>query len=185
VPRYRDLRVIGALAERYILCEGAGELVIVDARAARERVALAGLRESRAARRLLVPRVVELPRTLAEALGDALDAVEALSLEIERLGPTRFAVRGAPDALDGADLEAVVREVATALAPGGAGEEAVANGVLAVMARHAPVDEAGLGAYAMSALLASLDELGPDRDRGPALAFRIDADALRKRFDRG
>ena len=73
VARFRDLRVIGQLARTYILCEGGGEMVIVDQHAAAERITLTRLQKDPKAalggsQRLLTPRLVELGPARAKVL---------------------------------------------------------------------------------------------------------------------
>ena len=47
VEHFADLKVIGQLKETYILCEGAGELVIIDQHAAHERITLDAVQRRR------------------------------------------------------------------------------------------------------------------------------------------
>ena len=47
VPRFSDLLIIGQLKRTYILCEGEGELVIIDQHAAHERITLDAIQRRR------------------------------------------------------------------------------------------------------------------------------------------
>ena len=86
MPRFVDLRVLGQLATTYVLCEGRGELVIIDQHAAHERVTLDRLHKARRARlgagqRLLTPLVVELTPARAAALAARLEVLAELGME--------------------------------------------------------------------------------------------------------
>jgi DNA mismatch repair protein MutL len=193
VPRFRDLRVIGQFHDTYVLCEGGGELVIVDQHAAHERVTLHRLRKDREARigsaqRLLTPEVVELPLAQAALLRDRLDVLRDLRLDVEPFGPAAFAVTGVPLALVGTDLAALLRDLADDLAQnlkGRAGEDVVEQ-FLATMACHNSVRaNQPLTPAEMRALLVSLDEVDVAVcAHGRPVAIRVTAAELEHRFHR-
>src|SRR5690606_20462174 len=115
-PRFRGMRFVGTF-DRFVLCADRGELVIVDGRAARERLVRARLTRERdvgavPSRRLLTPLAVDLPPADAAWLTDAVAPLEALGLRVERFGPASFAIRAAPDALEEVDLAALLRDLA-------------------------------------------------------------------------
>jgi DNA mismatch repair protein MutL len=65
---------LGQLAQTYILCEGKGELVVIDQHAAHERVMLHQLMKAPQAhlgtgKRFLTPAIVDLSPARAAALG--------------------------------------------------------------------------------------------------------------------
>ena len=190
VPRFRDLRVIGQHRQRYVICEGGGELVLIDQRAAHESVMLHRLlgdwrKQLGQAQRLLAPVVIELPRASAEILAEHLEALDSIWLEIERFGPSTFAIKAAPAALDELDLEAMVIDIANRLREGRQHTAAErAEQCLATMARHssAHADEE-LSDYEMRALLAALDEVDGVGQDG-RLAVRVGHHALERRFRR-
>jgi DNA mismatch repair protein MutL len=193
VARFRDLRVIGQLAATYVLCEGAGELVLVDQHAAHERITLHRLQSDRDARiggaqRLLTPVRVELPRARAEILREHLDLLAELHLEVEPFGPSAFAVTGVPAMFGNADLAALLADLADELATGErsrAGADVVDH-ALATMACHGSVRAAQtLSTYEMRALLASLDEVDFSVcAHGRPVAIRISGTELEHRFHR-
>ena len=193
VPRFQDLRVIGQLVGTYILCEGAGELVIIDQHAAHERVTLYRLQQHTrerlgAAQRLLTPVIVELPLARAAALEPQLDALRALNLEVEPYGGASFAISAVPPGLASADLTRLLRDLADELAEGGAGLAGrdLAERVLATMACHNSIRaHQTLSPYEMRELLKALD--GVDFSvcaHGRPVAIRVDQRELERRFHR-
>lgn len=193
VPRFRDLRVIGQLRSSYILCEGAGDLVIIDQHAAHERVRLHALLSDRDAQlgqpqRLLTPVLVSLPRGRAQLLAERLDLLEALRIEAELFGPGEIAIKAIPPLLRGADLPQLVTDLADGLAAEGdaaSGEDLVRH-LLATMACHSAVRaHEPLSDYAMRSLLASLDEVDFEVcAHGRPVVIRIDLAELEARFHR-
>ncbi|MCG6121988.1 MAG: DNA mismatch repair endonuclease MutL [Microvirga sp.] len=108
------------LHETYIVAQTRDGLVIVDQHAAHERLVYERLKRERAetgvARQmLLIPEIVELDTLDVARLVEAAPALEELGLAIEPFGPGAVAVREVPSALAGADMRALVRDVADAL----------------------------------------------------------------------
>ncbi len=151
VPRpagyFASLRYVGQHARTYLLCEApGGALVVVDQHASHERLLFHRLREAHRTRALpvqpfLVPRVVTLQPALARTLEGALAELARLGMEVEPFGGDAFAVKGAPAALGGVDLEALLSDLAAQLAEvdrGSAVDEAF-HDLLATMACHSAV----------------------------------------------
>jgi DNA mismatch repair protein MutL len=118
-----DLRVIGQLKRTYLLCEGAGELVIVDQHAAAERVTLYKLTCDRAsvvggAQQLLTPRMVRLGASRARALAPEVESLLNWGLDVRFMGGDTFAVHSLPGPLARADLDVLLGDVADELASG-------------------------------------------------------------------
>ena len=185
--------MIGQLATTYILCEGGGELVIIDQHAAHERVTLHKLRGNAreqlgGGQRLLTPIIVELPAARARALEGARDALGEIGLEVETYGPASFAIRAVPPAISGADLPALLRDLADEVSEGGpalSGRD-LADRVLATMACHNSIRaHQSLSTYEMRELLRALD--GVDFSvcaHGRPVAIRVDQRELERRFHR-
>jgi len=118
---FASLRYIGQHARTYLVCEApGGALVLVDQHASHERLLFQRLREAWSARRLpvqplLIPRVVTVPPATARALEGAVQDLAQVGLEIEPFGGDAFAVKGAPAALGGVDLEALLVDLAAQL----------------------------------------------------------------------
>jgi DNA mismatch repair protein MutL len=144
---FASLRLVGQHARTYLVCEApGGGLVVVDQHASHERLLFHRLREAFRARALpvqpfLLPQVVALPASAARALEVGLDELRTVGLDVEPFGGDSFAVKGAPAALGGADLVALLTDLAGQLAEverGSAVEEAF-HQLLATMACHAAV----------------------------------------------
>ncbi len=101
--RLPPLRVIGQVAQTYILAEGPDGLYLIDQHAAHERILyeeLLALREAMAVpmQTLLEPRPVELTRYQAGILQERQEVVSKLGFDIAPFGGTTFLVRAVPAA---------------------------------------------------------------------------------------
>jgi DNA mismatch repair protein MutL len=86
--RFASLRFVGQLLGTYLVCEGAGAMVLVDLHAAHERALFERMRAALLADKLerqalLVPMRVELPRSSADALEAASPTLERAGFELE------------------------------------------------------------------------------------------------------
>ncbi len=119
---FGSLRYLGQHALTYLLCEApGGALVVVDQHASHERLLFHRLREAFRTRALpiqpfLLPHVVTVPPAAARALEGGLADLARLGLDVEPFGGDAFAVKGAPAALGGADLAALLGDLAGQLA---------------------------------------------------------------------
>ena len=156
----------GQVAQTYIVAEADGGLVIVDQHAAHERLVLERLRAAgagdkiAASQALLLPAVVELEEPACDRLEEQADAFAGLGLVVERFGPGAMLVRAIPVALQKADPEALLRDLADDLAQHGESlllDEKIEH-VLATMACHGSV-RAGrtLSVPEMNALLREME----------------------------
>ena len=194
VARFCDLRVIGQLGLTYILCEGNGELVIIDQHAAHERITLYQLmmREQSSnlggAQRLLTPQVVEMTPSRALALAPHTDILDRYGLEVEPFGGDSFVVKQVPESLLGADLQRLIEDVADDLIGGGDGEPArdLIEKMLATMACHNSI-RAGqrLTTYEMREMLSALDQVDFSVcAHGRPVSIRVTPAELERRFHR-
>jgi DNA mismatch repair protein MutL len=193
VPRFADLKVIGQLGRTYVLCEGGGELVIVDQHAAHERITLHRLRKlgherPGSGQRLLAPVLVELSTARLRALVASQAALLRYGLEVEPFGGQTVAVKQVPEALSGAALPELIADLADDLAEGGTGEPARAamDHALATLACHSSV-RAGqsLSPYEMRELLRALDEVDFSVcAHGRPVCVRVTQGELERRFHR-
>jgi DNA mismatch repair protein MutL len=144
---FGSLRYVGQHARTYLVCEAAGgALVVIDQHASHERMLFHRLREAFRARAVpvqpfLLPQVVTLPPAAARALEGGLEELRQLGLDVEPFGGDAFAVKGAPAALGGVELPALLADLANQLAEverGSALEDAF-HDLLATMACHAAV----------------------------------------------
>jgi DNA mismatch repair protein MutL len=165
---FRSLRFVGQHARTYLVCEApGGTLVVVDQHASHERLLFHRLREAFRARALavqpfLLPQVVALPPAAARLLEGALPDLRAVGLDVEPFGGDSFAVKGAPAALGGADLEALLGDLASQLAEverGSAVDEAH-HDLLATVACHSAIRaNQEISAEEARALLDGLDAI--------------------------
>lgn len=135
-----EFRFIGELGGRFVLFEDEAGLVLLDARAARERILYEQLlrridREEVASQRLLLPAVVELaPRDLAW-VRDHADVLARAGILVEPFGAGTVKVDGVPPMLAHREPGEVLLRVADDCRAGGAAssaraiEEAVARSV--------------------------------------------------------
>ncbi|GAO05141.1 DNA mismatch repair endonuclease MutL [Anaeromyxobacter sp. PSR-1] len=144
---FAGLRYVGQHARTYLLCEApGGTLVVIDQHASHERMLFHRLREAFRARRIpvqpfLLPQVVTLPPAAARALESGLAELGRLGFDAEPFGGEAFAVKGAPAALAGVDLTALLTDLGSQLAEverGSAVDDAF-HDLLATMACHAAV----------------------------------------------
>ncbi len=190
---FSDLNVIGQLAESYVLCEGAGELVVIDQHAAHERVTLERLqriqREAKpVSQTLLTPVKVPLPAGRAEALEPHLGLLAAVGMDIRPDSAGGFEVHAVPPALGNVDIARLVRDTADDLADEGSGEPVrdLVDKVLSTLACHSSVRaNQRLSIYEMRALLRSLDRVDFGVcAHGRPVALRISPRELESRFHR-
>ena len=99
-----NFRVLGMLQQRYVVMESADGLVLLDPKAARERILyenlLHGQQDSHPAQPLLIPVLLELdPRDLDVVLRERESLAEA-GIEVEPFGGNTVQIRSLPDRLD-------------------------------------------------------------------------------------
>ncbi|MBC7236825.1 MAG: DNA mismatch repair endonuclease MutL [Chloroflexi bacterium] len=110
------LRVIGQIAQTYIVAEGPGGLYLIDQHAAHERIRYETLKEQRARRQvasqeLLDPVPVELSPQQAILLEEHLTTLADFGLEVIPFGGTTFLVKRVPASLAGEDIPAALIEM--------------------------------------------------------------------------
>ena len=193
VARFADLQVLGQLAKTYILCEGAGDLVVIDQHAAHERVMLHQLmkdpeRHLGTGKRFLTPAVVELSPSRASALSAYLEGLGRYGFELEPFGGNTIAVKQIPASLAKIPLQQLIEDVSDDIAEGGKGRpvDDVVEHALATMACHSSI-RAGqtLSLYEMRALLTALDRVDFSVcAHGRPVSIQISGTELEKRFHR-
>ncbi len=159
------LRPLGQVFEGYLICEGRDQLVLIDQHAAHERVTFERLRAAHTSglvprQQVLVPTVVELGPREAALLGEQVQTLDAVGIEIEPYGRGAFAVRAVPALLADVDAAALLRDLATDLVDVGRSrrlEDAV-DAVLSRLACHSAVRVGqNMGPAQMRALLYAMD----------------------------
>ena len=130
-----------------MLAENAHGLVVVDMHAAHERIVYERLKRDSGAGAVLPAQPLLTPVTFAATpleiatVQTEQQALQALGLEVDLLGPTTLAVRSRPAALPQADLVELVRSVLADLQQVGASRtvQRARDDVLATMACHGAV----------------------------------------------
>jgi DNA mismatch repair protein MutL len=209
---FQSLAYIGQLNRTYLICESAGELVLIDQHAAHERIAFERLRAAHGRReirrqRLLFPVPVEIDSDDAPPLtdgspADVHDALQALGFDVEPLPPPgapaspagvrRVLVRAVPELLRDADPKPLLRDVLAQLAEDGglaavdASSRRIDN-VLATMACHSVVRAGDVLARPQAlALLSQLDavDLRSHCPHGRPILLRLPLAEIERRFGR-
>ncbi|HVV85764.1 MAG TPA: hypothetical protein VHE35_22045, partial [Kofleriaceae bacterium] len=190
---FASLRYLGQLDRTYLVCEGDGEMVLIDQHAAHERVEFQRLRERAAAdgvavQRLLFPTTLELPAAERALVADGADLLAAVGFDVEPFGGTAVAVKAVPAGLR-QDPAGVLRELLAELVERG-GSRAVderLEHVLATVACHSVV-RAGdvLAADEVRALLGQMDgvDFRAHCPHGRPVLLRVGIAELARRFGR-
>jgi len=192
------LSFIGQLDRTYLVCEAAGELVLVDQHAAHERVAYERLRAAHARReirqqRLLFPIPVELEEAQVAAAAEP-SVMERLGFDVRRGGDRSLVVSAVPEVLKDADVKPLLADVLARLADGDAAAERSGGAaaeridhILATMACHSVV-RAGdvLSRTQAVALLVDLDavDLRTHCPHGRPVLLRLPLAEIERRFGR-
>jgi DNA mismatch repair protein MutL len=194
-PFFAGLAYIGQLNRTYLVCESAGELILVDQHAAHERVAYGRLvaahgRREVGRQRLLFPLPIEVDEAAAAVVdGAGKVTLDALGFEVERAGMRAVRVRAVPEMLKDADPKPLLRDVLGQLAEGAPTADTLEgiDHVLATMACHSVV-RAGdvLGRSEALGLLAQLDgvDLRSHCPHGRPVMLRLPLSEIERRFGR-
>ncbi|MDF1581235.1 MAG: DNA mismatch repair endonuclease MutL [Desulfuromonadales bacterium] len=164
---FAGLKIIGQYRRSYLLCEDAGDLVIIDQHAAHERIGFEALRAQFNRGQieqlgLLVPVMVEFDHKGAALLNEYLPELERFGFDVEPFGGTTFAVKGTPSILHEADFEKLLLDLVAELDEAGGTEMLLSavEQVLVTIACHRVVRaNQKLSEAEMRALLRQLDEV--------------------------
>ncbi|QYY37214.1 DNA mismatch repair endonuclease MutL [Ruficoccus sp. ZRK36] len=187
-------RCLGLLREGYAIFETPSGLVVLDRRAAHERVWFEQLQarfaeDDQPSQRLLFPVGLELEPLAAAALEENLPALQAHGFGIEPFGKNFFRLESHPDWLAEAEAETFVRDVIERLREGSldlsrpaVGDEALAR--LAVSRAIRPSD--AVGSEEMTELARALLQCQQPLNcpRGRPTYFELSHRELARRFGR-
>ena len=120
-----EFRIIGALSQRYLLLEGAEGLVLLDQRAAHQRILFERLQRGVAAgavasQRLLAPVVFALSARQHEAIAENLTDLAAAGFGVEVFGGRSLKVEALPEFLAARDPQRVMEDLSADFLSGGA-----------------------------------------------------------------
>ena len=179
----------------YILAETATGLALVDMHAAHERVIYERLKRELEGgtpprQPLLVPALLEVGEATAELAAELAPELAALGLVVDRVGPSRLALRELPLALGGRDPGGLVEGALRELAERGTSltVEARRERMLATMACHAAVRaHRRLSLPEMNALLREMErtDRADQCNHGRPTWVRLTLEELDRLFLRG
>jgi len=191
---FSGLRVVGQVMGTYLVCEGSGEVILLDQHAAHERVTYEGLRrgmreEAITSQRLLIPATVSLDPALEAAAKTHQQTLDRLGFDLEDFGGGSWTIRAVPALLRSATPGDLVTDVLEELAQGGETEvvSAALDAVLARMACHGSVRAGRLmGEGEIRALLISLDrvDFSAACPHGRPVMMRLPRSELERRLGR-
>jgi DNA mismatch repair protein MutL len=115
-----DFRLIGGVGANWILMEGAEGLVMVDARAASERILFESLRKQAtgagvASQKLLLPSVFELTVKDAVWISENLEALRLVGFVLEPFGGTSFKIESVPACISSEEFRSALLEICESL----------------------------------------------------------------------
>lgn len=147
-------RLLGTLAGGYLVFEGDEGMVLVETKAAAERILFEGLLRqldegSVASQRLLIADVIELPAAEHAWAADHLDDLNAAGFQLEPFGGATFKIEGLPASASNREAGALLHEVISAVRaagrlPRGRGvREALIRSVSRLAAEEKPPSDEG------------------------------------------
>ena len=142
-----EFRLMGGLGGRWILMEGADGLVLLDIRAASERIIFETMRREAAAggthsQRLLLPIVVEMTPKDAVWISENLDALSRAGFLLEPFGGGSFKIEAMPACVGDRDLRETLADVCETLKATGllGGGQPVLDALIRSVSRFAALD---------------------------------------------
>jgi len=190
---FASLRYLGQLDLTFLICEAAGELVLIDQHVAHERVELARLRAALAGReiatqRLLFPTTIDASSDEVALAGGVRAVLARAGYEVEPFGPTSLAVKAVPAGIRHGDPSQLLRELLASWTRDGApSEDELADRILAEVACHSVV-RAGdrLQVGEAEALIRALDglDVSANGPHGRPAVLRLPLAEIARRFGR-
>ena len=118
---FSSLTVIGQFNSAYIICQGGGDLILIDQHAAHERVAFERLKRQCEAGRiesqmLLFPRTVEFTHGESATLRAHAADLAGIGFDMEHFGGSTWIIKSVPRCLPQDDCERFIRDTLDDLA---------------------------------------------------------------------
>lgn len=142
-----EFRLIGGLGGRWIVMEGAEGLVLLDTRAASERIIFETMRREAAAgralsQRLLLPIVVEMTAKDAVWISGNFEALSQAGFVLEPFGGESFKIEELPACLGGREPQEVLLDVCETLKATGllGGGQPILDALIRSVSRFAALD---------------------------------------------
>ncbi len=185
------LRVLGQVAQAFIVAEGPDGIYLIDQHAAHERVLYERFMAQAAAapsQRLLEPQTVPLTPGEMAVLAEHGQHLNQLGFDLAAFGPDAAIVRAVPDVLATGDVGGILRAVLEATADGtdAVAESAEAQVVRAVCKQASVKAGQTLSAAEMEALLRGLEAAAAPRTcpHGRPTMIVLTVDRLAREFGR-
>ena len=139
-------RILGQISSGYLLMETDGGYVVLDPRAAMERVLYERMLDgaqgiSDPSQALLIPQTVSLPPEDAERIGANIDEVRAIGIGIDPFGDNAFIVEALPTGVSLPDIRTFLSDISHGIAEAG-GKRGVADWRQKALARAAAASAA-------------------------------------------
>ena len=184
-----SLRICGRLGNRHLLAESANGLVVIDLRAAHQRILfeklLANLKEQKIPQQpLLIPVTINLGQEEARFLNSQLKHFQSLGFTIEHFGGTAFIVTAVPASYPNQDISQTLRDIIDDLRQSRTTNVQSAIHIAQAACRHAISLKANLAEKEVSQLISDLARATmPYADpNGNPTMIHITYSELEKRF---
>lgn len=189
------LRVVGQIAQAYIIAEGPDGMYLVDQHAAHERVLYEQLIRAEqnaddpsvASQPLLDPVTVELTGPQLEMLEDCLGELSQMGFEIEPFGGETVLIRAVPEVVKGRNPTQAIAGILDELAEGGSVDEEHEKRIIASVCKQGAV-RAGqtLSHQEMQTLIRDLEASSAPRTcpHGRPTMIHLSAAQLEREFGR-
>ncbi len=120
----RKFKLMGVVRGDYLVLEGAEGLVLLDARAAAERILFESLmrqmdEDEVPSQHLLIPAVIELPGREQAWVTDHLEELQSAGFQVEAFGGSSLKIEALPAFADDKDPARLFHEIATAMQAAG------------------------------------------------------------------
>jgi len=182
------LRVLGQVAQTYIIAEGPEGLYLIDQHAAHERVLYERLVAERAKRAvtsqaLLEPLTIELPSVAGE---ESLKLLNQLGFDIEPFGGETVLVRAVPVMLAKGDIAQAIVEIVDGLIEGGTVEAREEQALISLICHSAVRAGQTLSSEEMRDLVRQLEQTAMPRTcpHGRPTMIHLSAEQLAREFGR-
>jgi DNA mismatch repair protein MutL len=185
------LRVLGQIAQTYIIAEGPEGLYLIDQHAAHERVLYERLMAERAkmaiaSQALLEPLTTELPFQSGEVGEKSLELLSQLGFDIEPFGGETVLVRAVPTMLAQGDIGEAIVEIVDGLTEGGVAEAGEEKALISLVCHSAVRAGKTLSLEEMRDLIRQLEEAAMPRTcpHGRPTMIHLSAEQLAREFGR-
>jgi len=157
------LRVLGQLAQTYIIAEGPEGMYLIDQHTAHERVLYDKLMAERervasSSQALLEPLTLELSSNQAAVVEDSMEILKELGFEIEPFGGGTYLVRAVPSMLTESDIAKSILEIIDELKEAGTGKAREEMAVISLVCHSAVKAGKVLSIEEMKELVRQLEE---------------------------